>query len=396
MLSETTTQIHREYAATLKSVASSGQPRFEYDPVTREADGLLLESSSTTKTTYSEQMFTDYVKNRSTITTNSAIAPSGELTANLWTVDGTASNSHNLGFDFATGGTADHTYSVFAKAGNVNYLIMRWSPANGAFNDGYVSFNLANGTIGTTTGTVSSSSIQDCSNGWYRCSITTTALASATGRVVLYIAQADNTLSFDGNSYDHLLVWGAQIEEANFPSSYIKSNSGSTSTRTAESLTVATADIGYTGGDTSVVGEFSFLEDEASPVGSWTAAPRLLAITDGEEELMVYRNVIDGANTLVANVEVSSTDYNALATTVNTGAGVNYKVGMSVQSGSIKGCMDGGVVTTNTSAILPGFSSPTLFVGSLTTTQGHMNGHCKKLAIYSEALTDTELQSLTS
>jgi hypothetical protein len=161
--------------------------------------------------------------------------------------------------------------------------------------------------------------------------------------------------------------------------------SGSTSTRTADSLSVATADIGYTGGDTSVVGEFSFLEDEASPVGSWTAAPRLFAITDGEEELMVYRNVTDGANTLVANVEVSSTDYNAL-----------YKVGMSVQSGSIKGCMDGGFVATNTSAILPGFSSPTLFVGSLTTTQGHMNGHCKKLAIYSEALTDTNLQALTS
>jgi hypothetical protein len=43
----TTTQIHREYAATLKSVAYSGQPRFEYEPTgDRSAKGLLIEGQS--------------------------------------------------------------------------------------------------------------------------------------------------------------------------------------------------------------------------------------------------------------------------------------------------------------------------------------------------------------
>jgi hypothetical protein len=333
-------------------------------------------------------MFTDYVKNRSTITTNSAIAPSGELTANLWTVDGTASNSHNLGFDFATGGTAAHTYSVFAKAGNVNYLIMRWSPANGAFNDGYVSFNLANGTIGTTTGTVSSSSIQDCSNGWYRCSITTTALASATGRVVLYIAQADNTLSFDGNSYDHLLVWGAQIEEAKFPSSYIKSNSGSTSTRTADSLSVATADIGYEGGPFTIVSETE---------GGQGNYPTSFNLNDGTSanQLSVYRgsaNATTATNRVVYVKSDGSIQVNSSMPSSNTAG----KIAVSLDTNDAAATADGNSVTTDTSVTLPSGLSQLTIGATWTGTTKHLNGHIKRVALYPEALTDTELQSLTS
>ena len=146
----------------------------------------------------------------------------------------------------------------------------------------------------------------------------------------------------------------------------------------------------------SVVGEFSFLEDEASPVGTWTAAPRLMTIAGSADEVEIYRNTNDGANTLVVNVEVNGTDYNTLATTTNTGAGVDYKVGLSLQSGSIKGCTNGGVVGENTNAVFPDISSSTLYVGSINTTQGHVNGHCKRIAVFGEALSDSNLQAITS
>jgi len=52
VLNETSGQIHREYAPTLKSVATAGDARFEYDPTDGQSAGtslgILLESQSTT------------------------------------------------------------------------------------------------------------------------------------------------------------------------------------------------------------------------------------------------------------------------------------------------------------------------------------------------------------
>ena len=394
--SPTTTQISRSYQTKLQT-AASGAARFEHSATDGQSEGILIEGQSTNLVTYSETLATGWTEGRSTLTAASGVAPDGTLTSNLFTVDGTAANSHNAYFEYASGGATPQTFSIFAKKGNVNFLCLRFGPTHGTFTDGYVFFDLANGTKGTVTGAISASSIVDCGNGWYRCSITSTALQSGTARAIIYVAQADSTLSFDGNSYDHIQVWGAQIEaNQSFSSSYLKSDSGSTTTRAADSLSVATSEFGFAGGPVSVVGEFKFLEDEASPVGSWTAAPRLMTIAGSSDEVEIFRNTADGANTLAANVEVNGTDYQALATTTNTGSGVDYKVGLSLQSGSIKGCMNGGAVAENTNAVFPDISSSTLYVGSINTTQGHLNGHVKRVALYNEALSDTNLQAITS
>jgi len=385
----TTTQIARAYAPTLKSVATSGQPRFEYDPSAdgqSVAKGILIEGQSTNLVTYSETLATGWTEGRSTLTAASGVAPDGTLTSNLWTVDGTAANSHNAYYEWTTGGATPQTASVYAKAGNVNYLVMRYSPANGAFTDGYVSFNLSNGTVGTTTGTMTSSSIESCGNGWYRCSITSTALTDTTGRLVLYIAQADNTLSFDGNSYDHIQVWGGQIEaNQSFASSYIKSNSGSATTRAAESLSVATADIGYTGGPVSLVTEFDV--DAAAPVGSGVVRRFAMAQLGGTE-FGLYQATYGGAALLgVAGGSV--------LTGSSLTAGAN-KAALSYDTNDVAICANGGAVTTDTSQELIDASGLNFYVGGETGGASALNGHVKRVALYNEALSDTNLQALTS
>ena len=396
VLNETSGSIHREYASSLVSKANN-IGRFEVGVDGQSgAKGILIESASTNLATYSETLATGWTENRSTLTAASGVAPDGTLTSNLFTVDGTAANSHNASFDYLTGGATPQTFSVFAKAGNLNYVVLRFGPTNGAFTDGYVSFNLSNGTVGTTTGTMSSSSIVSCGSGWFRCSITSTALTSATGRVIIYAAQADNTLSFDGNSYDHIQVWGAQIEaNQSFASSYIKSNSGSTTTRAQDSLSCVLSDVGYTGGPVTLMTENTFIGDDSENNGG--TAPKLYTLSNGSStnnQINVQRQV--GSDKLYALIQADNTtsvfdDAGSASTTSSTVC----KLAISVGSNDYAGCFNGGTVSADNSVVLPDGLTQ-INIGSDISGNGYLNGHYKRIALYNEALSDTNLQALTS
>ena len=73
--------------------------------------------------------------------------------------------------------------------------------------------------------------IEDYGNGLYRCSITINATIT-NSYIQIAVVDYDNSISnsvVGGNIY----AWGAQVEEGSFPTSYIKSNSGYTTTRSA-------------------------------------------------------------------------------------------------------------------------------------------------------------------
>jgi hypothetical protein len=387
--SPTTTQIARSYQTKLQT-AASGVARFEHSASDGQsaAKGILIEGQSTNLVTYSETLATGWTEGRSTLTAASGVAPDGTLTSNLWTVDGTASDSHNAIFDYTTGGATPQTASVYAKAGNVSYLIMRFSPANGAFTDGYVSFNLSNGTVGTTTGTMTSSSIESCGNGWYRCSITSTALTDTTGRLVLYIAQADNTLSFDGNSYDHIQVWGAQIEaNQSFASSYIKSNSGSTTTRALESLSMDLTQAGFNGGAVSIVGEFA--PADASVAGSL----RVLSLSDGSdtENIRTHMNNSRMYTVVRSGAVNTAVGYNSNA--LNDGEAVKF--GLAVDTNSLIASTSGFNSLGTTGAVLPD-GATRLGISQNNSGAQTLDSHWKSIRVYGEPLSLTNLQALTS
>ena len=385
--SPTTTQIAREYQTKLQTAAINA-PRFEHSATDSASMGLLIEGSSTNLVTYSETLASGWTTNRSTLTAASGVAPDGTLTSNLWTVDGTASDSHNALFDFTTGGATPQTASIYAKAGNVNYLIMRFSPANGAFTDGYVSFNLLNGTVGTTNGTMASSSIESCGNGWFRCSITGTALTNATGRLALYIAQADNTISFNGNSYDHIQVWGAQVEaNQSHPSSYISSNSGSATTRAADSASMDLTAAGFNGGAVSIVGEFAPVD--ASVGGSL----RVLSLSDGSdtENIRTHMNNSRMYSVVRSGAANTAVGYNSNA--LNDGEAVKF--GLAVDTNSLIASTSGFNSLGTTGAVLPD-GATRLGIAQNNSGAQTLDSHWKSIRVFGEPLSLTNLQALTS
>jgi hypothetical protein len=95
----------------LIQTAVSGAPRFDHNPTTGESLGLLVEEARTNHNTYSEQFDNAaWVKTRSSITSNTIVAPDGTLTGDKLVEDTTASNTHQISQSASlTAGT--HTYS---------------------------------------------------------------------------------------------------------------------------------------------------------------------------------------------------------------------------------------------------------------------------------------------
>jgi hypothetical protein len=203
----------------LIETVSANQPRFDYDPVTGECRGLLIEESRQNLLTYSEDFATTWSRNNYNISTNAITAPDGVLTADkLITIN--ASPIHDL-FKTPSLGSNTYTLSIFAKAAEQNLIRLR-------IDDGIIGrnviFNLTSGSISSSTN-VTSSTITPYPNGWYRCSITVTT------NIINVVFNTPYPYSGDGTS--GLYIWGAQLQTGAFPTSYIPT-SASTVTRSAD------------------------------------------------------------------------------------------------------------------------------------------------------------------
>lgn len=212
----------------LKSVAAD-IPRFT-------ADGLLIEGASTNLFTYSEQ-FDNAAWNKSecSVSANSAATtdPFGTSLADK-IVESTVNSKHQIyyaGISF-TSGTA-YTFSVYAKAAERTGILL--SLPSAVFGTSEAFFDL---TAGTASGT--GAAISKLANGWFRCSITKTATASASSAVYA-MPTSGGVAAYTGDGASGLYVFGAQLEAMPFMTSYIATTTAS-ATRAYNNCYITPAD----------------------------------------------------------------------------------------------------------------------------------------------------------
>jgi hypothetical protein len=224
-----------EYIPTTSAINSA--PRFDHNPTTGESLGLLVEEARTNLSLYSEDFSNVYwTKTDSTITANDSTAPDGTTTADLWTnipsAGGTINNS-------ITKDATARTYTVTMWVKGTVSLFTFTLDFGGTTNRGRAQFNLAaNTVVGTTnTGnfTGTSASITAYPDGWARLTMTTT---TSTGTTIRF-------RPFFGTGGESVYIWGAQVEEGAFATSYIPTTTA-TVTRAADVASITGSNFGTT------------------------------------------------------------------------------------------------------------------------------------------------------
>jgi hypothetical protein len=227
----------------LLKTAAADEPRFEFDPLTGDFKGVLVEPSATNLFQRSEDFANSYwAKNNVTISSNDSgtLAPNGTQTADkILTSVGTA----NMRIRIISQSSINPTVSIFAKAAGIRYMMVRF----GGFSFSDVTFDLIDGIITEQESSIIFATITELENGWYRCSWS--ALRSFPWNFELGLTTSPTgntatTTTIVGNGIDGIYVWGAQQEAGLMLTSYIPTVE-STVTRPADVIDV-TVPVGVT------------------------------------------------------------------------------------------------------------------------------------------------------
>ena len=342
-------------------------PRVEWD-ANRNRLGLLVEESRTNLITRSEDFSnSSWNSNKQgiSVSTDVAVAPDGTLTADKLNETATT-DTHRVGFNISSVG--DAVFSFFAKAGE-RTLVRTWAFVGG--NTAGAAFNLSTGTI-VRERSNGAATIQYVGNGWYRCSCTVDA-ASANSVVVGPVTEAVNdNSSYAGEAGKGIYIWGAQLEEASFPTSYIKSNSGSTTTRSADVASIPVADFGYNQSAGTVVVEAT--TSNAENVSTSRRPYTLTGVNSQIGATFVYDNSVFD----LANVAAS-----------------DGKHATAFKNGSMAISNNGGSPRTSSATLDGDYSSADIIIGGYLSGTNMLNGHIKKLMYIPRRVTNAQLISLT-
>jgi hypothetical protein len=364
----------------LIETVSANQPRFDYDPVTGECKGLLIEESRSNLLVNSDD-FNSWAKNNYNVSTNVITAPDGTLTADK-IIPINSNTNHDL---FKTPSLSSNTYtlSIFAKAAEQSFIRLR-------IDDGVVGrgtfFNLSNGSIGSSVN-VTSSTITPYPNGWYRCSITVTTNII---NVVFNSFPIGSTTNYTGNGTSGIYVWGAQLEAGAFPTSYIPTTA-STVTRSADNASMGGTNFSSwynqsegtlyanakSNSNTTQIPGIAALNNSSSPTTNRVD----LRYYQGGNSYTFFNGVGGGGGSLPRTSGFSLT---------------NPKFVVSYASQNVNFCVNSSLTSSRASAFVPSPLVNRLLIGSFDSgTSGYLNGTISRLTYYPRALKPNQLQYLT-
>jgi hypothetical protein len=197
------------------------EPRIDF--LNNTKGHLLLEPSRQNKFTYSENISNSFwTKDGISITADSIVSPNGLQTADKL-VENSSSGNHrfyNNNFSITSGSAS---LSCFAKAGERSELRLD----EGVGGNG-IKVDLTDGSF--TLLSSATGGVDLIGNGWYHIYFSYTVSSFIQTRVAIL---KDDTSSYQGDGSSGLYVWGLQQEVGSYATSYIPT-SGSAVTRSAE------------------------------------------------------------------------------------------------------------------------------------------------------------------
>lgn len=298
-LSRSTTATYVNVSGVL-STATINTPRINYDPVTHEPLGILIELAATNSNTYSEDLSNAaYTLTACTASVNLVAAPDGNTTADKL-VEGSTNTEHYFVRASAYTITANtiNCYSFFVKALTRTKLRVRMLDNATGLNYVYYDFDLSAVSIsGVTVGgaaTSYNSGIVNYGGGWYRIYVSALLDTYSTAANIRVSLMNGAATTYTGDGSSGLYIWGQQFELAQSPSSYIATTSASV-TRAADVLS------GGCFGSSTIpepdTGETAWVSGTTYAIGD----VRILATTHRK-----YTRLTAGAGTVAPNLDATN------------------------------------------------------------------------------------------
>jgi len=367
----------------LIEVVTNNKPRIDF---LNDSNGaLLLENSATNLITYSED-FTNASWSRFDllVTSQSSASPDGTLNADKL-IEGTGSSEHYIQ-DTVSPANGNFSFSVFAKADDYDVFSLR--PVHIGANEGNttnVIFNLTGNGSFSGVPNHANASITKMENGWFRCVVN----VSLTGTVTTFLYRINlynGGYSYTGDGTSGLYIWGAQVEQGSYATSYIPTQ-GSIGTRVAESCSQTTPS-GIIG-QTEMTLFFDIKPNATLPsytqriVTLYQDSSNLISFQLGSVNDLTFVSVKSGEDPVVISKGAPALNldsFNKVSVSIKSNRFVFYvngvKVGQDLTSGKSMPLVSN-IIFANYNLAEP-------FLGNV-----------KELKLYNEALTDAELAALT-
>ena len=380
------TRINKE--GLIEGVALN-QARLTYDPLNPECPSLLLEPTVTNLQVYSQEFDNAaWIKIQNTITANNTISPSGELNADK--LQRTATSSSSV-LDIISKSTDAKTYttSIFVKQGEGDFFAMR---AQGSY-PSRVDLRFQFSTkqiiqyVASSSFTSLSSNIKEFKNNWFRISMTyTTDAASGLTNYFSSRSSSGNIDSTDINANANCFLWGCQVEENNYVTSYVP---------TTSTIVTRTNDICKDAGNAALfnVSKLSLFID-VNNFKTNTGSFSYIVLTDGQNSPINMIRLDYTQNSILIRSYDNGTiklSYDITSVVPNQ----RNKVLLTFDNNEAKTYFNGVLKNTSTSITIPSGLDSLSFTNR-TESGGYFQGEVHDARVYDRVLTETEAIKLTT
>ena len=378
----TATRVNKD--GLIETVAAD-VPRLDYpllDGVVQDCPTLLLEPPKINIYTYSEDLSQGTALTNTTVDADSITSPSGALTGNKLTQTSGAFTRKNLGVILS----GAYAWSFFAKKGDLRYLNARslfvlngTTPANGN-----TIIDLNTNTIAYKGTNVTSASIEQYPNDWIKVEIVATDNATASGDFLDFFftdnATSTQSTGVAGNGY----IWGVQFESGNYGTSYIPNLTTGSTSRSTDAANGAGTSATFNDSEGVLYANIAALAND----GTF----RHITISDGstDNRATIYFRSDDNKISFLLESGNVNQFYNEFDIDVK----LNNKFALTYSSTNCFTYINGFKKSTDTNKTMPsGFNTLRFEDGNGT---NNFYGNTKQLMTFNTALTDSELEALTS